>query len=90
MTESTEAIDSVEADDWAQVQEQAELRAETLFDALWSNNDAADVKASRKLVAGDYAFIKNNVITPDSDAPWVTTWKPEASTKPDVRRHLRR
>ena len=70
--------------------QQAELRAETLFDALWSNNDAADVKASRKLVAGDYAFIEDGVITPDSDAPWVTTWKPEASTKPDVRRHLRR
>jgi len=34
VTESTEAIDSVEADDWAQVQEQAELRAVEVPTAL--------------------------------------------------------
>lgn len=69
---------------------QARLRADALFDALWDNTDAADVRAARKLLAGRYAFLEEGVVTPPGDAPWVAAWEPGPSRATDVRRVLPR
>jgi alkylation response protein AidB-like acyl-CoA dehydrogenase len=67
---------------------QARLRAEALFDRLWTNTDAVDVRAAKRVVAGRYAFLEEGVVPPPSDGDQVAKWQPGPSEVPDVRRRL--
>ncbi|GIJ47108.1 acyl-CoA dehydrogenase [Virgisporangium aliadipatigenens] len=67
---------------------QARLRAEALFDALWENTDAIDVKAAKRVLAGRYAFLEEGIVPPPATGDWVQKWQPGASTSDDVRRKL--
>jgi len=69
---------------------QARVRVDGLFTALWSNSDASDRAAARKVLAGDYLFLEEGVLTEEDDRPWVATWDPGPSTKPDRRRRIPR
>jgi alkylation response protein AidB-like acyl-CoA dehydrogenase len=66
---------------------QARLRAEGLFDALWSNTDEIDTKAARRIVDGRYSFLEEGVV-PIPTGEWVAPWNPGASEAEDVRRRL--
>jgi alkylation response protein AidB-like acyl-CoA dehydrogenase len=68
---------------------QARLRAEALFDALWDNTDAVDVRAARRVVDGRYAFVEEGVLPVPEEGPWVAPWVPGPSTVEDVRRRYR-
>jgi hypothetical protein len=65
---------------------QARLRVEALFDRLWTNTDAVDVRAAKRVVAGRYAFLEEGVVPPPSDGHQVAKWQPGPSEVEDVRR----
>jgi alkylation response protein AidB-like acyl-CoA dehydrogenase len=67
---------------------QARLRVEGYFEALWSNTDALDVAAARRVVDGRYGFLEDGVLLPGDEGDWVSEWKPGPSTVPDVRRRV--
>ncbi|MFC0034065.1 acyl-CoA dehydrogenase family protein [Micromonospora chaiyaphumensis] len=67
---------------------QARLRVDELFTGLWSNTDAVDVAAAKRIIAGRYASIEEGVVTPPADQPWVARWQPGPSTAQDVRRRI--
>jgi alkylation response protein AidB-like acyl-CoA dehydrogenase len=67
---------------------QARLRADRLFDALWSNTDTVDGRAAKRILEGRYAWLEEGVVTAPGDQPWVSSWKPGPSTEPDVRRRI--
>jgi alkylation response protein AidB-like acyl-CoA dehydrogenase len=67
---------------------QARLRAEALFTALWENTDSLDAKVAKRVLEGRYTFLEEGVVTPPSDAAWVSTWEPGPSTAEDVRRRI--
>jgi hypothetical protein len=68
--------------------QQARLRAEALFAALWDNTDALDVKVARRVLDGRYAFVEEGIVTPPSDGAWVAAWQPGPATADDVRRRI--
>jgi len=67
---------------------QARDRAERLFGQLHRNTDAADVRASREIVDGRYAFLEEGILPPPQTGEWVATWEPGPSPEADVRRRL--
>jgi alkylation response protein AidB-like acyl-CoA dehydrogenase len=67
---------------------QSRLRAERLFDALWTNTDAIDGRAAKRILDGRYAWLEEGVVTAGGDEPWVAPWAPGPSTVPDVRRRI--
>ncbi|MEA5153705.1 acyl-CoA dehydrogenase family protein [Raineyella sp.] len=69
---------------------QARVRVDALFTALWSNSDASDRAAAKKVLAGDYRFLEEGVLPDEDDRPWVAGWEPGPSTKPDRRRRIPR
>jgi alkylation response protein AidB-like acyl-CoA dehydrogenase len=68
---------------------QARLRAEALFDGLWANTDAIDVKAAKRVVAGRYAFVEDGIIPPPAAGDWVEKWEPGPSTEENVARRIK-
>jgi len=68
---------------------QARLRAEALFEGLWSNTDAIDSAAARRVAKGRYAFLEQGIVPPPSEGDWVEQWEPGPSKRPDVRRRVR-
>jgi hypothetical protein len=67
---------------------QARLRADALFDALWNNTDALDVRAAQRVLDGRYTFLEEGVVDQPSDLAWVAAWEPGAATVEDVRRRI--
>ncbi|HEU4425577.1 MAG TPA: acyl-CoA dehydrogenase family protein, partial [Pilimelia sp.] len=69
---------------------QARLRAERLFDELWDNADAVEVRAAKRVVAGRYTFLEEGVVPPPAEGDWVSHWEPGPATTEDVRRRIPR
>jgi alkylation response protein AidB-like acyl-CoA dehydrogenase len=67
---------------------QARHRADALFAELWSNTDAIDVKAAKRVVDGRYAFLEDGIIPPPAEGDLVQRWENGPSTSDDVRRRL--
>ncbi|MEU7898355.1 acyl-CoA dehydrogenase family protein [Nonomuraea sp. NPDC049152] len=63
---------------------QASDRVDALFDRLWRNTDAQDVRVARYLLEGRYTFVEEGVLDPSIDGPWIAA----PSGDEDVRRHL--
>jgi hypothetical protein len=68
--------------------QQARLRAEALFAALWDNTDSLDVKVARRVLDGRYAFLEEGIVTSPTDSAWVAAWQPGPATVDDVRRRI--
>jgi hypothetical protein len=69
--------------------QQARVRVERLFDALWENTDAADMKASAKLVDGRYAWLTDSVLDlSEGTGPWMADQSDHASTVESVHRRV--
>ncbi|ETK33093.1 acyl-CoA dehydrogenase family protein [Microbispora sp. ATCC PTA-5024] len=68
---------------------QARVRAEALFDRLWDNTDSADVRLTRRVLEGRYAFLEDGVLDPSLDGPWIAAQRPGPSEAEDVHRHVR-
>jgi hypothetical protein len=67
---------------------QARLRAEALFDGLWANTDARDVRVARRVLEGRYTFLEDGIVLPPDDLAWVAAWQPGPAVVQDVRRRI--
>ena len=67
---------------------QARLRAEELFGQLWSNTDAVDSAAARRVLAGRYSWLEDGIIDPSIPGPWIASAEPGPSDAKDVHRHI--
>ncbi|MGC2655233.1 MAG: acyl-CoA dehydrogenase family protein [Mycobacterium sp.] len=69
--------------------EQATLRVQALFDALWTNTDDADVQLSREVLDGRFSWLEDGILDPsEGTGPWITHWEPSASTEPNLARRF--
>ncbi len=69
--------------------EQATLRVQTLFDALWTNTDSTDVQLTREVLDGRFAWLEDGILDPsEGTGPWISHWEPNASTEPNLARRF--
>jgi hypothetical protein len=70
--------------------QQARLRVERLFDALFSNTDDADHALAVSTLDGKYTWLEAGIIDPsEGTGPWIATWEPGPSTEDNLgRRYL--
>jgi alkylation response protein AidB-like acyl-CoA dehydrogenase len=67
---------------------QAQLRVDALFNGLWDNTDAIDVRAAKRIAEGRYRSLEDGIVPPSSEGPLVAGWEPGPSTVEDVRRRF--
>ncbi|MFG2085046.1 MULTISPECIES: acyl-CoA dehydrogenase family protein [unclassified Spirillospora] len=67
---------------------QSRVRVDELFDGLWRNTDATDVKLARAVLAGDFAWVEEGVLDPSIPGPWIAPSEPGASEREDVHRTI--
>ena len=69
--------------------QQATLRVERLFDALWTNTDDVDTKLGRNLLKGRYVWTEEGIIDQsEGTGPWIAHWEAGASTESDLARRF--
>jgi alkylation response protein AidB-like acyl-CoA dehydrogenase len=69
--------------------QQAALRVETLFHALWDNTDGSDVELTRNLLEGHYSWLEDGVIDQsEGTGPWIADWEEGASTETNLARRF--
>jgi len=69
---------------------QARARIVLLEHQVWHNTDAEDVTLARRYLDGRYSFLEDGIVDPIGEGEWVATWKPGASTDPNLLRTLDR
>jgi alkylation response protein AidB-like acyl-CoA dehydrogenase len=67
---------------------QARLRAEELFGQLWSNSDAADSRAAKRILGGRYTWLEDGVLDPSIPGPWIADVEPGPSQSENVHRSI--
>ncbi|GAA3121220.1 acyl-CoA dehydrogenase family protein [Planomonospora alba] len=67
---------------------QARLRAEALFDRLWDNTDAGDVRLARYLLKDRYTFAEEGILDPSLDGPWIARTDSGAPAAENLRRPI--
>ncbi|GAA4892067.1 acyl-CoA dehydrogenase family protein [Tessaracoccus lubricantis] len=68
--------------------EQARVRVDALFDALWHNSDRSDRHLARRVLDGHHTGLEDGVLHVADDLPWVASWEPGPAEVPDVRRRI--
>ncbi|MCX8456737.1 acyl-CoA dehydrogenase family protein [Paenarthrobacter ureafaciens] len=70
--------------------EQARVRVDECFDQLWRNTDDADRDFSRKVLAGDYAWLEAGILDQsEGTGPWIADASPGPSAKESLHRKYR-
>ncbi|WP_182874099.1 acyl-CoA dehydrogenase family protein [Microbispora sp. H10670] len=67
---------------------QARTRAEALFDRLWENTDAEDVRLARRVLDGRYTFMEEGIVDPSLEGPWIASQRTGPATFDDVHRRI--
>ncbi|GAA5073832.1 hypothetical protein HNP84_008455 [Thermocatellispora tengchongensis] len=67
---------------------QARLRVEALFERLWANTDARDVRLARHVMDGRYAFLEDGILDPSIPGPWIAEPPTGPSSAENVRRAI--
>ena len=67
---------------------QSRLRVERLFDALWSNTDAADARLARGVLSDRYTWLEEGIIDPAPDGAWIASSAPGPSQRPNLARRI--
>jgi hypothetical protein len=69
--------------------QQATLRAEALFDALWSNTDSSDAALADAVLEGRYTWLEDGILDQsEGTGPWIAAWEPGPSTEANVARRF--
>ncbi len=69
--------------------EQATLRVQALFDALWTNTDSTDVALTREVLDGRFTWLEDGILDPsEGTGPWIAHWEPGESTEPNLARRF--
>ena len=69
--------------------EQATLRVEALFDALWANTDSTDAALARNVLKGRYTWLEDGILDQsEGTGPWIAHWESGASTESNLARRF--
>jgi alkylation response protein AidB-like acyl-CoA dehydrogenase len=69
--------------------QQATLRVEALFEALWTNTDGADTQLAADVLKGRYTWLEEGIIDQsEGTGPWIAHWEAGASTESDLARRF--
>lgn len=68
---------------------QSRIRAEELFDRLWTNTDDIDRKVVKGVLTGTYTWLEEGVVDPSGEGPWIADATPGPSTRDNVHRPIR-
>lgn len=69
--------------------QQAGLRVEALFAALWTNTDDTDAQLARDVLEGRYTWLEAGVLDQsEGTGPWIAHWEAGASTEANLARRL--
>lgn len=67
----------------------ARLNVERLFDALWTNTDAADYTLAREVLDGEYLWAEAGIIdASEGTGPWISDATPGPTTSEDLSRRM--
>lgn len=70
--------------------QQARLRVDVLFSALWHNSDDADRALAASVLQGASTWLEAGVLdASEGTGPWIADWSPGPSVHPSVRRRYR-
>ncbi|MBE1533578.1 acyl-CoA dehydrogenase family protein [Actinomadura algeriensis] len=67
---------------------QSRVRVEELFDGLWRNTDAMDVRLARAVLDGAFTWVEEGVLDPSIPGPWIAPSEPGPSGVETVHRHV--
>ncbi|MGH3635080.1 acyl-CoA dehydrogenase family protein [Mycobacterium sp.] len=69
--------------------QQATLRVDALFHALWTNTDSTDVRLAREVLGGRYTWLEQGILDQsEGTGPWIAHWEPGASTEENLARRF--
>lgn len=69
--------------------QQATLRVEALFDALWTNTDSSDVQLTHVVMQGRYSWLEDGIVDQsEGTGPWISHWEAGASTEENLARRF--
>jgi alkylation response protein AidB-like acyl-CoA dehydrogenase len=69
--------------------QQATLRVEALFHALWTNTDSSDVRLANDLLEGRYTWLEDGIVDQsEGTGPWIAHWEPGPSTETNLARRF--
>ena len=69
--------------------QQATLRVEALFDALWTNTDGTDAQLAANVLKGRYTWLEDGIVDQsEGTGPWIAHWEAGASTESDLARRF--
>jgi hypothetical protein len=69
--------------------QQATLRVEALFEALWSNTDSSDVRLTHDVLEGRYTWLEDGIVDQsEGTGPWIAHWEPGESTETNLARRF--
>jgi alkylation response protein AidB-like acyl-CoA dehydrogenase len=69
--------------------QQATLRVEALFDALWTNTDSSDVQLTHDVLQGRYSWLEDGIVDQsEGTGPWIAHWEAGASTEANLARRF--
>jgi alkylation response protein AidB-like acyl-CoA dehydrogenase len=69
--------------------QQATLRVEALFGALWTNTDATDTRLAHNVLEGRYTCLEDGILDQsEGTGPWISHWEPGASGEPNLARRF--
>jgi alkylation response protein AidB-like acyl-CoA dehydrogenase len=68
--------------------EHARLRVARLFDALWRNSDARDVRLAAAVLEGRYTWLEDGILAPPEEGPWIAETTAGPSTHENVARRI--
>jgi alkylation response protein AidB-like acyl-CoA dehydrogenase len=70
--------------------QQARLRIDALFAALWKNTDTADVLLADRVLDGRHTWLEAGILDPsEGTGPWIAPWSPGPSQSESVWRSYR-
>jgi alkylation response protein AidB-like acyl-CoA dehydrogenase len=69
--------------------QQATLRVEALFQALWANTDSSDVRLTHDVLEGRYTWLEDGIVDQsEGTGPWIAHWEPAESTETNLARRF--
>ncbi|WP_204801855.1 acyl-CoA dehydrogenase family protein [Mycobacterium riyadhense] len=69
--------------------QQATLRVEALFHALWTNTDGIDRRLASDVLEGRYTWLEQGIIDQsEGTGPWIAHWEPGPSTETNLARRF--
>jgi hypothetical protein len=69
--------------------QQATLRVEALFSALWTNTDSTDAALARNVLKGRYAWLEDGIVDQsEGTGPWIAEWEVGASSEANLARRF--